>query len=90
MIAVVHGALTSFVLALIVMVAQSWPAESDYDGSLDMWMCTCFDSEPPTIPSACDDYAPAPPADGAWCGVHIDDRYPLRDDSFPTIELDTP
>lgn len=40
--------------------------------------------------TACrNDYAPAPPANGSWCGVRLDDRYPVRDDSFPTIETAT-
>ncbi len=86
MIGVVHGALTSLAVALIVLVAQSWPAEEWVVDEL--CMCHCFDGEVVTVESACvDDYRPAPPADGSWCGVRLDDRYPLHDDSFPTIRV---
>jgi hypothetical protein len=36
--------------------------------------------------SACDDYAPVAPRDGSWCGVRLDDRFPVRDDSFPVAD----
>jgi len=90
MIGVVHGALTSFALALMVVVAQSWPSDETNVGSnLEICMCDCFVGVADVvIESACvDDYRPVPPSDGSWCGVRLDDRYPLHDDSFPTIEV---
>lgn len=88
MIGVVHGALTSFAVALIVLVAQSWPAEDAWTAvDDDLCMCHCFDGAVVTESACRDDYRPAPPADGSWCGVRLDDRYPLRDDTFP---IETP
>ena len=91
-IAWVHGALTSFVIALVVLAAQSWPTNEHDGGCLpeDVGTTCCFGCCVVTYESACDDYAPIAPLDGAWCGVRLDDRYPLRDDSFPTIEIETP
>jgi hypothetical protein len=79
----------------MALVAQSWPSNEylGYGCSLeDMSTCCCFGGvDNVTIESACvDDYRPVPPSDGSWCGVRLDDRYPLRDDSFPTIEAERP
>jgi hypothetical protein len=99
--AFVHGALTSFAIALLVLVAQSWPAPDDSDGcsleclsccDAEEWSHTCgFDGvhlELSMCPS--EDYRPVPPTDGTWCGVHLDDRHPIRPDSFPTLRLRIP
>ncbi len=74
--AFVHGALASMTLALLALVAQaSAPPDVDLAGDCilfveDAQLSTTFDQ---VMPPAChDDYAPAPPADGAWCGVPLD------------------
>lgn len=45
----------------------------------------------PALISSCrrSDYRPTAPADGVWCGVRLEDRDPVRGDSFPTIETST-
>lgn len=85
---VVHGALTAFALGLFGLVASSWP-------SGDLALEGCFIScgfgchvalEPVAVDSGCrDDYAPIAPRDGAWCGVRLDDRFPVTDASFPAV-----
>jgi hypothetical protein len=99
--AFVHGALTSFAIALLVLVAQSWPERDENVGcsleclsccDADDWAHSCGSDGIHLHLSACrsEDYRPAPPSDGTWCGVHLDDRYPIQPDSFPTLVVSIP
>ncbi|MFN0251952.1 MAG: hypothetical protein ACKV2T_34065 [Kofleriaceae bacterium] len=84
----VHGALSSFAIAFIVLVAQSWPTDvAPRVEVLDEVACgprpQHSDVAVANESTGCrDDYQPAPPRDGVWCGVRLDDRYPLLDEPY--------